>query len=188
MIEVNLARQLQYSSTSNRPGTLSYKLICFLCCLGIGMASWWWTQNKQQEFEYLLQEEVVHTQSLAKVQARLDHLEQDQEEAQRLRVSFKERYAQEMSKKQPMFLLDGVSRSVDGLDMWLDHVQMVDQVVELRGQSFALKEIGAYIDALEKHHVMTSLPVVEILDQEDRERGQVFSFMIRFVLGQGGTA
>jgi len=28
------------------------------------------------------------------------------------------------------------------------------------------------------------LPVVEILDQKDRETGKIFSFMIRFVLGQ----
>jgi hypothetical protein len=65
---------------------------------------------------------------------------------------------------------------------------MVSQVVELRGQSFAIKDIGAYIDALERHRVITALPVIEILDHEDGEKGKVFSFMIRFVLGQGETA
>ena len=65
-----------------------------------------------------------------------------------------------------MALLEGVSRSVDGLGIWFDQVQMVDQVVELRGQSFALQEIGKYIDTLENNQVITSLPVVEILDQE----------------------
>ena len=65
---------------------------------------------------------------------------------------------------------------------------MVDQVVELRGQSFALQEIGKYIDTLENHQVITSLPVVEILDQEDRDGGKVFSFVIRFVLERQVTA
>ena len=59
---------------------------------------------------------------------------------------------------------------------------MVDQVVELRGQSFVLQEIGKYIDTLENHQVITSLPVVEILDQKDRDGEKVFSFIIRFVL------
>jgi hypothetical protein len=65
---------------------------------------------------------------------------------------------------------------------------MVDQVVELRGQSFALQEIGKYIDTLENHHLITSLPVVEILDQEDKDGEKVFSFIIRFVLERQVTA
>jgi hypothetical protein len=36
--------------------------------------------------------------------------------------------------------------------------------------------------------VITSLPVVEILDQEDRDGGKVFSFVIRFVLERQVTA
>jgi hypothetical protein len=87
-----------------------------------------------------------------------------------------------------MTLLDGVSRSVDELEIWLDRVQMVDQDVEVRGQAFAMKEIGKYIDALENHQVITVLPVVEILDQNDSEDEKVFSFMIRFVLEQRVTA
>jgi Tfp pilus assembly protein PilN len=189
MIEVNLARQLQIASTNNWPVTVGYGFMgVLLCCLGVGMASWWWTQTKQQEFEYLLQEKEIHQQSLAKVQATVDHLQQGQAEAQRLRVSLNERRAQAMTKKQPIILVDGVSRSVEGLDIWLDHIQMVGEVVELRGQSFAIKDIGAYIDALEKYRVITALPVLEIFDHEDGERGKVFSFMIRFVLGQGETA
>jgi len=188
MIEVNLARQLQIASTNNRPVLLGYGFIgALLCCLGVGMASWWWTQTKQQEFEYLLQEKEIHEQSLAKVQATVDHLKQDQAEAQRLRVALNERQAQAMTKNLPIIVVDGVSRSVEGLDVWLEHIQMVGQVVELRGQSFALKDIEAYIDALEKHRVITALPVLEILDHEDGEGGNVFSFMIRFVLGQGET-
>ena len=95
--------------------------------------------------------------------------------------------AQEFNRKHPMSLLDGVSRSVEGLDIWLDRLHMVDQLVELHGQSFALEEIGKYIDALENHGVITSLPVVEILDQEGRDSAEFFSFMIRFVLEQQST-
>jgi Tfp pilus assembly protein PilN len=188
MIEINLARQLQTVSTENRESYRGYGWICAVLFLGIGVSSWWWTQIKQQEFKYLLQEKNVQTQSLAKIQTTLSRLEQYQKEKQLLRGSFEKMHAQELGKKQPMALLDGVSRSVDGLDIWLDHVQMVDQVVELRGQSFALQEIGKYIDALENHQVITSLPVVEILDQEDGDGGKVFSFVIRFVLERQVTA
>lgn len=188
MIEINLARQLQPATTVNRESYRVYGWICVALCLGIGLSSWWWTQIKQQEFEYLLQEKNVQTQSLAKIQTTLSRLEQYRKERQLLSRSFEEMHAQELGKKQPMALLEGISRSVDGLDIWLDHVQMVDQVVELRGQSFALQEIGKYIDTLENHQVITSLPVVEILDQEDRDGGKVFSFVIRFVLERQVTA
>jgi hypothetical protein len=65
---------------------------------------------------------------------------------------------------------------------------MVDKVVELRGQSFALQEIGKYIDTLENHQLITSLPVVEILDHEDKDGEKVFSFIIRFVFERQVTA
>ena len=89
-----------------------------------------------------------------------------------------------IGRKEPMTLLHGVSQSLAGLDLWLDSVQMADRAVELRGQSLALQEIGKYLDALERDHVITALPVVEILDQEDRDRGEIFSFTIRFALGK----
>ncbi len=188
MIEINLARQLQTVSTVNRESYRGYGWICAVLCLGIGVSSWWWTQIKQQELELLLQEKNVQTQSLAKIQTTLSRLEQYQKEKQLLSGSFEEMHAQELGKKQPMALLEGVSRSVEGLDIWLDHVQMVDKVVELRGQSFAIQEIGKYIDTLENHQLITSLPVVEILDQEDKDGEKVFSFIIRFVFERQVTA
>ena len=188
MIEINLARQLQTAPKVSRESYRGYGWICAVLFLGIGVSSWWWTQIKEQEFDYLLQEKNVQTQSLAKIQTTLSRLEQYQKEKQLLSGSYEEMHAQELGKKQPMALLEGVSRSVEGLDIWLDHVQMVDQVVELRGQSFALQEIGKYIDTLENHHLITSLPVVEILDQEDKDGEKVFSFIIRFVLEQQVTA
>jgi len=188
MIEINLARQIQTVPTVNRESDRGYGWICAVLFLGIGVSSWWWTQIKQQEFDYLLQEKNVQTQSLAKIQTTLSRLEQYQKEKQLLSVSYEEMHAQELGKKQPMALLEGVSRSVEGLDIWLDHVQMVDQVVELRGQSFAIQEIGKYIDTLENRQLITSLPVVEILDQEDKNGDKVFSFIIRFVLARQVTA
>ena len=182
MIEINLARQLQTAPTVSRESYRGYVWICAVLCLGIGVSSWWWTQIKQQEIEYLLQEKNVQAQSLAKNQTTLSRLEQYQKEKQVLNGLFEEMHAKELGKKQPMALLEGVSRSVDGLGIWFDQVQMVGQIVELRGQSFALQEIGKYIDALENNQVITSLPVVEILDQEDRDGEKVFSFIIRFFL------
>jgi Tfp pilus assembly protein PilN len=188
MIEINLARQLQTAPTVNKESYRGYGWICAVLYLGVGLSSWWWTQIKQEEFDYLLQEKNVQTQSLAKIQTTLSRLEQYQKEKQLLSGSYEEMRAQELGKKQPMAILEGVSRSVEGLDIWLDHVQMLDQVVELRGQSFALQEIGKYIDTLENLQVITSLPVVEILDQEDRDGEKVFSFVIRFVLERQVTA
>ena len=188
MIEINLARQLQTAPVENRESYHGYGWICAVLCLGIGMSSWWWTQIKQQELEYLLQEKNVQTQSLTKFQTTLRRLEQYQEEKHLLSSTYEKMHAQELGKKQPMALLEGVSRNVDGLDIWLDHVQMVDQVVELRGQSFALQEIGKYIDRLESDQVITSLPVVEILDKKDRDGEKVFSFIVRFELEQRVTA
>lgn len=183
MIEMNLVRQLPTDTTIDETAKHSYGWIIVVLCLGIGVVSWGWTQVKQQELENLLQGKVVQTQSLATMHTTLNHLEPYQEERQRLRAFFEEIHENEIGKKQPMTLLHGVSQSLAGLDLWLDSVQMVDRVVELRGQSLALQEIGKYLDALERDHVIAALPVVEILDQEDRDRGGIFSFTIRFALG-----
>lgn len=184
MIEINLARQLQTFPIESGPSRRGSGWVGVVLCLGIGVASWWWTQTQQQEFENLLQEKHVQTQFLDKIQTTLSRLEQYQEEKQLLNDKLEAMQESQVGATQPIALLNGVSDSVDGLEIWLDRVQMVNQVVELRGQSFALKDIGTYVDALENDQIITSLPVVEILDQESRERGKVFSFMIRFTLGQ----
>ena len=187
MIEINLARQLHGTSTKNRFSNQGFALLGIVFLLVVVTASWWWIQIKQQELEYLLQEKNIQVQSLAEIQATLNQLQRYQEEKVLLSGSLQVIYAQELSKKQPMVVLNEVSRSVDGLDIWLDRVQIVDQVVELRGQSFSLQEIGKYIDVLESQQVLTSLPVIEILDQQGRDREKLFSFMIRFALGQQVT-
>ncbi len=187
MIQINLARQIQNLPMKDGATTRGYAWIGVVFGLVIGITSWWWTQIQQQEYENLLQEKHVQMISFDKIHATLGRLEQYQEETQRLGKAVEAMHAQELGKKQPMVLLGGVSRSIDGLEIWLDRVQMLDQVVELRGQSLALKDIGKYIDVLENHQVITSLPVVEILDQHDGESGKTFSFMIRFALKQVST-
>ena len=56
MIEINLARQLQTAPMVSRESYRGYGWICAVLFLGIGVSSWWWTQIKEQEFDYLLQE------------------------------------------------------------------------------------------------------------------------------------
>ena len=188
MIEINLARQcrqpaIMVDEVSNR----SYWWICAVLGLGIGMASWWWTKSQEQEYANLLQEKHIQAQLLAKTHTTLSRLEQYRKERQLLHDAFEVIHTKKSEEKQPIALLNGVSRSVEGLEIWLDRVQMVDQIVELRGQSFSFKHIGKYVDTLENHHVIISLPVVEIFEEKDRDSGKVFSFMIRFVLGQQVT-
>lgn len=182
MIEINLARQLHGTSAKNRFSNQGFALLGIVFSLVVITASWWWIQIKQQELEYLLQEKNLQVQSLADVHTTLNQLQGYQEEKAQLSGSLQVVYAPELRKQQPMVVLDGVSRCVDGLGMWLDRVQIIDQVVELRGQSLSLQEIGKYIDALENQQVVTSLPVIEILDQQGRDRETLFSFMIRFAL------
>ncbi len=183
MIEMNLARQLHGTSTKNIFSTRSFVVLGVVSFLVVVTASWWWIQIQQQELEYLLQEKSIQVQSLTDMHTTLNQLQRYQEEKVLLSESLQVIHAQELNKKQPMVVLDGVSRNVDGLDIWLDRVQIIDQVVELQGQSFSLQEIGKYIDVLESQQVITSLPVIEILDQQGRDREKLFSFMIRFALG-----
>ena len=186
MIEINLARQLEALPIEKESSVRSYGWVGVVLCIGIGLASWWWTQIHQQEFENLLQEKHIQTQSLDKIQTTLSRLAQYEEEKRILNDALDVMQGSRVGATQPIALLNGVSESIDGLEIWLDRVQMVDQVVELRGQSFALKDIGQYVDALENDQIITSLPVVEILDHENRESGRVFSFMIRFTIGATG--
>lgn len=182
MIKINLARQLLAASAERESSTQGYVWVGVVVCLGICAGSAWWTYSQFQEHESLLMEKQIQAQSLAKITETVGRLEHYLEEKKRFSEIFQVVHGKESEKKLPMILLDGISRSVEGLEVWLDRVQMVDQVVELRGQSFALQDIGKYIDALENHQVITELPVVEILEQADQEGEMVFSFMIRFVL------
>ncbi len=188
MIEINVARELLYPAREDKESPRGDVWIYVVLCLGMAVASWWWTQNKQQEVEWLLQEKDFQTQSFVKIQETLSRLEPYQKQKQRLHRTVQEKHEQELGKEQPMVLLRGVQRSIDGLAIWLDHVQMVDQAVEIRGQSFSYQEIEKYIDSLENHQVITSLPVVEILDLRDSEGEKTFSFVIRFVLKAQVTA
>lgn len=184
MIEINLVRQLPMGTTFDKTSSQDYGwIIVVVFCLGLGVASWGWTQVKHQELQNLLQEKTVQAQSFTMMHTTLNRLEQSQKEQQRLSTSIEEIQEMVIGKKQPMTVLHGVSQSLAGLNLWLDSVQMIDRVVELRGQSLAFQEIGKYLDALEHAHVIVALPVVEILDQEGQGQGKVFSFTIRFALG-----
>ncbi len=188
MIEINVARDLLYSDAADGESSRGHGWIYVVLCLAMAVSSWWWTQNKQLEVEFLLQEKDMQAQSLVKIQKTLSRLELYQEEKKLLRRAVEERQVQQLGKQQPMVLLQGVQQSIDGLGIWLDHVQMADQAVEIRGQSFSYQEIEKYIDSLGNHQVMMSLPVVEILDHVDSEGTKIFSFVIRFVLESQVTA
>jgi Tfp pilus assembly protein PilN len=154
--------------------------------LGVGVASWWWTQSLQGQVDSLLQEKMVKTQSLVRMQEKLKNMEGYGEEKSLLMTSVERMRVQENEKAWPVALLDGMSRNLDGLDIWLERVQLEAQVVELHGQSLELEEIGEFIERLENDQVIMNLPVVEI---SDRQKGELaaFPFMIQFIFDQNGA-
>lgn len=187
MIEINLARQLQRSVERKEPSWLVCWLVSGFVFMGVGVASWWWTLSLQQQVDSLLQEKMIKTQSLVRMQERLRNMERYGEQKKLLMASVERISGQENEKAWPVTLLDGVSRSIDGLDIWLERVQIEAQIVELHGQSLGLEDIGKFIEALENDRVIMSVPVVEILDRPEGE-SEVFPFVIRFVFGQKVTA
>ncbi len=182
MIEINLARQLQLDTVSASSGKLGYGAMCVVLLLAMGAASWWWTHIKQQELQTLIQEKQHFIQSSGRLKTTLSQLEQYREDEQVLRASFDEVRARENKSRQAVLLLNGVSRGMSGLDIWLHRIQIMDHAVELRGQSFAVQEIGNYVDALETHGIITSSPSLEIIDHEKQNAGQGFRFVLRFTV------
>ena len=145
MIQINLARQIQSLPMKNGASTQCYGWVGVVFCLVIGITSWWWTQIQQQEYENFVQEKQVQTQYFDKTQATLSRLEQYQEKKQRLGHAVEAMHAQELDKKQPMVLLDGVSRSIEGLEIWLDRVQMLDQWWNCAGNRWHSKTLGGIL-------------------------------------------
>jgi len=152
-------------------------VLCF------GVVSWWWTKSLQEQVDALLQEKTVKMQALVQKKESL-HKGERYHEQKALLMTFVERISdQEKEKAWPVALLDGISRNVGGLDIWLERVQFESRVVELRGQSLVLEDIGKFMEALENDRIIMSLPVVEILDRPGGE-SDPFSFLIRFVWDQ----
>jgi Tfp pilus assembly protein PilN len=183
MIEIDLARQLQSSGECKESSWLLCWLVGGIVFMGVGVGSWWWTQSLQEEVDSLLQEKLVKTQSLVPLQERLKNMERYDEQKKLLMTSVERISGQEEEKVWPVTLLDGISRSADGLDIWLERVQLEAQIVELHGQSLNMEDIGKFIEGLENDQFIMSLPVVEILDPSEK-KSETLPFMIRFVFKQ----
>ena len=186
MIEINLGRQLQRQVIPQEPSWLFCWLVRGVVFLGVGVASWWWTNSLQEQVDALLQEKIIKMQTLVRIKERLHNVERYTEQKALLMASVERISAQEKEKAWPVALLDGVSRNVGELDIWLERVQFESRVVELHGKSLALEDIGKFMEALENDRIIMSLPVVEILDRPGGE-SDAFSFLIRFVWDQQVT-
>jgi Tfp pilus assembly protein PilN len=186
MIEINLARQLQRQVSPYEPSWLVCWLMGGVVFMGVGVGSWWWTNSLQEQVDALLQEKIIKMQTLVRIKERLHNVERYTEQKALLMASVERISAQEKEKAWPVALLDGVSRNVGELDIWLERVQFESRVVELHGQSLALEDIGKFMEALENDRIIMSLPVVEILDRPGGE-SDAFSFLIRFVWDQQVT-
>lgn len=186
MIEINLARQLQRQVSPHEPSWLVCWLMGGVVFMGVGVGSWWWTNSLQEQVDALLQEKIIKMQTLVRIKERLHNVERYTEQKALLMASVERISAQEKEKAWPVAVLNGVSRNVEELDIWLERVQLESRVVELHGQSLALEDIGKFMEALENDRIIMSLPVVEILDRPGGE-SDAFSFLIRFVWDQQVT-
>ncbi len=180
MIEINLARSLQRQGNPHENSRLFCWLVGVAVFMGFGVASWWWTLSLQEQVDALFQEKIIKIQDLAQIKESLDKLQRFNEQKVLLMTSIKQLSDQEREMAWPVKMLDGVSRNVEKLDIWLERVQLESRVVELRGQSLAVEDIGKFMEGLENDGIIVSLPVVEILDHPGGE-SDVFSFLIRFV-------
>ncbi|HNP59455.1 MAG TPA: hypothetical protein PKM72_01375 [Nitrospirales bacterium] len=180
MIEINLARQIQRQVSPHKSSWLICMLVGLVVFMGFGGASWWWTKSLQEQVDALLQEKSVKMQALVRIKERLQNVESRKEQKALLMTSVGRLSDQEKEKAWPVALLDGVSRNVGDLDIWLERVQLESRMVELHGQSLALEDIVEFMEALENDRIIMSLPVVEILERPEGE-SVAFSFLIRFV-------
>lgn len=186
MIEINLARQLQRHVSPHESSWLVCLLVGVVVFMGFGVASWWWTNSLQEQVDALLQEKIVKMQALVRIKEKLHSVESYNEQKTLLMTSVERLSDQEKEKAWPVALLDGVSRNVGELDIWLERIQLESRVVELHGQSLALEDIGKFMEALENDQIIMSLPAVEILERPGGE-SEAFSFLIRFVWDQQVT-
>jgi Tfp pilus assembly protein PilN len=186
MIEINLARSLQRKVNPHENSRLFCWLMGVAVFVGFGVASWWWTQSLQEQVDALFQEKTIKMQDLAQIKESLDKLQRFHEQKVLLMTFIQQLSDQEREKAWPVKLLNGVSRNVENLDIWLERVQLESRVVELRGQSLALEDIGKFMEGLENDGIIVRLPVVEILDHPGGE-SDVFPFLIRFVWDQQVT-
>ncbi|MDT3777650.1 hypothetical protein PJI16_08790 [Nitrospira sp. MA-1] len=180
MIEINLARQIQRQVSPHKSSWLICMLLGLVVFMGFGGASWWWTKSLQEQVDALLQEKSVKMQALVRIKERLQNVESRKEQKALLMTSVGRLSDQEKEKAWPVALLDGVSRNVGDLDIWLERVQLESRMVELHGQSLALEDIVEFMEALENDRIIMSLPVVEIFERPEGE-SVAFSFLIRFV-------
>lgn len=186
MIEINLARLLQRQVYPHEYSRLFCWLVAVVVSMGFGMVSWWWTQSLQKQVDALFQEKIVKMQDLVQIKEGLNKLQRFHEQKGLLMTSIEQLSDQEREKAWPVKMLVGVSRNVEKLDIWLERVQLESRVVELRGQSLALEDIGKLMEGLENDGIILSLPVVEILDHPGGA-STAFSFLIRFVWDQQVT-
>lgn len=180
MIEINLARQLQCHLNHHESSWSVCGLVTVVVFMGFVVSSWWWTASLQEQVDALLQEKVVKMQALVRMKERLENLERYNEQKSLLINSIERIKVQDKEKAGPVTLLDGLSRNVGELDIWLERMQLESRMVELQGQSLSLEDIGKFMEALENDRIIRSLPVVEIFDRPEGGSND-FSFLIRFI-------
>ncbi len=178
MIKINLARQLQEMDHLTGPPRAATYVIGVLLLLSLGIGSWWWTDSLRQQLETIRSDKYRITQNLLNLESQLKEREGRKAENEHL-LKVLEEYRGHEDKKWPVALLNGISRGVHDLGIWLERVEMRQDEVKVQGKSLRIADIGKFFDALEDEDRVKSLPSVEIMDPSTG-RGKVYSFRIQF--------
>jgi len=183
MIEINIARQFQAPVSKRSSQGLANGLLGGMVIVGIVLGCWWWAQTLQHHVDRLHHEKNVKTQNLANMREQLELLVKYEEKTKSLKASIERLKGAIEDKQRPIELLTMMSLSLHDKNLWLDQVQFHNHMVEIRGQSLMVDDVGKFMDALEEHHVVKGLPVVEIWDPQGQQ-SSTFSFLIRFTYAE----
>lgn len=144
-----------------------------------GLGCWWSTETLQRDLTILQGDQTARAQTLLQLQKKLATLVGLEEQKKMLMKSLESMNGKTESVHNSADVLDGIGRSVENLQIWLEKVQIEHGAVEIQGRSFSVEDVGKCLDRLESILPFQGISQVEIHDYA-QEAPANFSFFIRF--------
>lgn len=120
-----------------------------------------WAMNLEQQVEGLEQERVAKETLRDRLRAARKNQESMESEAA-LRLAAHARVLPYEQKMGPVRLLDGISRSIQPLKLWIQQLSLDETHVEIHGRALHSGEIDHFVEALEERYPDEDLVSVEI--------------------------